>query len=1001
MKKFLFLLLLTSQSMYATTFYVSADGNDAQNGLSTTTPWKTLAKVSQGNYNDGDIILFKRGDTFRGMLDVPQNGCQYGAYGIGANPIISGAAVVTGWTLHTGNIYKAVLAGAKVPNHLFVNGKLMTIARYPNTGWLKNATGSPDKKTLKNTVLGALGKPSGYWNGASVHVRSFSWLFENRTISSDQGNGTLVMNQDLSETLASNINPGWGFYLDNKLSELDAPGEWFFDTNTQTVYLYAPNGGNPSAQVVEVAVEDIGVKIFFKNNTKLQDLTITMQKQSAVQPWLSDGVTINNCIIEKSGAVGIEQPWNCKDLKITNNKIRNCLNYGIFWNEADDFNNGANLIQGNQISSIGMVAGYGGSGSVQYCGVRTRGKNINFIENTIDSTGYVCMLTEANNSLIEKNVFNHSQLLLDDGGALYINANNQTIRNNFFLNSFGNRDESSGLYNGQSFGIMGMGIFSQSGYSGSLIENNVFAHNRDAGLYLDNHANATINNNLMFNNKIQLSLTSNGGGKATVSNNILYSLLPSQVAVDMQNKPLDYANVFNNAFYGNAYNNNNLLKAENNSYTFNTWKAAFPSVDANASTSTVTFTYVDSLTAVAKHLFITNPSDIALNIDLGNKTYRQLDGSYVCGNSITVAPWSAKLLLWDDEAPTPIYNTASALAETATNVNACKWYNVKKNNQNLVSVKPNSNNLATLTVDTYLNPSNPVVLGNKSLGRSWVVKASNAPTSNITIRLFFTSTEFNALKALDATINTVDDLKIVKYNGPNEDNIFTNNTGAAATTLADVSFVAYQNGYYAQCEVASLSEFWIVSKSTGTLPITLTNFTALAQQENVRLNWQTSQEKNSSHFDIERAEDGVNFVKIGRIQAALNSSTVQQYTYTDNNIETLSGNIYYRLKMIDNDGSAKYSDVKVVKLSLEPSLAISVYPNPAVNTLTIEFINDTPSTVNYAINNTAGITVLKGVYEHGAIKSHQNFDISGLIPGLYFIKITSNNRQKVLKFVKL
>ena len=53
--------------------------------------------------------------------------------------------------------------------------------------------------------------------------------------------------------------------------------------------------------------------------------------------------------------------------------------------------------------------------------------------------------------LIEKNVFNHSQLLLDDGGALYINANNQTIRNNFFLNSFGNRDFSSGLYNGSNF----------------------------------------------------------------------------------------------------------------------------------------------------------------------------------------------------------------------------------------------------------------------------------------------------------------------------------------------------------------------------------------------------------------------------------------------------------------------------------------------------------------------------------------------------------------------
>lgn len=156
-----------------------------------------------------------------------------------------------------------------------------------------------------------------------------------------------------------------------------------------------------------------------------------MTTDIGVQPWLSDGVTIDNCIIEKVPS-GIHQSWNCQNLKITNNKIRDCYDYGIFWNEAGDFDNGNDLIQGNQIQRIGMVPGYGGDGVVHYIGVRILGQNMNFIKNTIDSTGYVCMLSEANNTLIEKNVFNHSQLLLDDGGALYINANNQTIRNNFF-----------------------------------------------------------------------------------------------------------------------------------------------------------------------------------------------------------------------------------------------------------------------------------------------------------------------------------------------------------------------------------------------------------------------------------------------------------------------------------------------------------------------------------------------------------------------------------------
>ncbi|TAF44141.1 MAG: T9SS C-terminal target domain-containing protein [Sphingobacteriales bacterium] len=1000
MKFFLFLMLLSSQSLLAATYYVSASGNDSQSGTSTNTPWKTIDKVNQGDYNDGDIILFRRGDTFRGALDVPKAACQYGAYGLGANPIISGATVVTGWTQHNGNIYKATLNGTKVPNHLFVNGNLITIARYPNTGWLKNSALSPDKKSLSSTVLASLGKPNNYWAGANIHVRSFSWLFENRTINSSNG-ANVVMDNDLTETASGTINPGWGFYIDNKLSELDAPGEWFFEPNTRTVYLYGLNGGNPSSQLVEASVEDIGIKIFFKNNVKVENLTITMQKETSIQAWLSDGVTINNCLIEKSGGTGIEQPWNCKDLKITNNQIKNCLNYGIFWNEADDFNNGANLIRGNHIGSIGMVAGYGGSGVVQYCGVRTRGKNINFIKNTIDSTGYVCMLTEANNSLIEKNVFKNSQLLLDDGGALYINANNNTIRNNFFLNSFGNRNESSGLFNGSSFAIMGMGIFSQGGYSGSVIENNVFAHNRSTGLYLDNHTNATISNNLMFNNKTQMYITNTSGTKSNVNNNILYSLLPSQIALEMDNKPLDYANVFNNAFYGNAYNTNNLIKAENNAYTFTTWKTAFPGVDAAAGTSTVNFTYVDSLTAIAKHLFITNPSDVATTVDLQNKTYRQLDGSYVCGNSLTVAPWTAKLILWDDEPDNLIYNTATAQGETAANVNSCKWYTIKKSNQNLVSINPNNNNLATVTADTYLNPTNPLVLGSKSLGRSWVIKSGNAPISNVMVRFYFTTAEFNTLKALDATINTVNDLKIVKYSGPNEDNIFTNNTSETATTLDGVTFTAYQNGFYAQCEVATFSEFWIVSKISGTLPVSLTNFTAVAQQNKIRLNWQTIKEKNSSHFEIERATDNVNFEKIETIEAAKYSTVLQKYSYSDSDIQTLTGNVYYRLKMFDRDGKSENSETKVVKLSFAPLLDIKIYPNPAINSITIELINSIPSPINYSICNALGIIVLKGKYEHIDLKSHQSLDISAILPGIYFIKIVTNNTQKVLKFIKL
>jgi len=995
MKFYLLIMMFCTNAAMATNYYVSTSGNDSSDGQSISTAWKTINKVNQGNYNDGDIILFKRGEVFRGALDVPMTGCTYGAYGSGANPTINGAVVLSAWTVHTGSIYKATLTGNKIPSHLYVNGQLMFTARYPNTGWLETDAGSPNKKTIKSNALGSLGKPAGYWNGANIHVRSFSWLFNNRTVTSSSSNGDVVMNADLDQTNSNTINPGWGFYLDNKLSELDAPGEWFFDPNTKTVYLYAPGGANPNSLLVEAAVEEFGIKIFFKNNVKIQDLTINMTTDIGVQPWLSDGVTIDNCIIEKVPS-GIHQSWNCQNLKITNNKIRDCYDYGIFWNEAGDFDNGNDLIQGNQIKRIGMVPGYGGDGVVHYIGVRILGQNMNFIKNTIDSTGYVCMLSEANNTLIEKNVFNHSQLLLDDGGALYINANNQTIRNNFFLNSFGNRDFSSGLYNGSNFRIMGMGIFSQGGFSGSFIEANVFAYNRDNGLYLDNHGSVTIKDNLMFNNKIQIDLTTNYGGKANMTGNTLYNLLPSQSLIEMEENPLDYANTFNNAVYGNPYGGN-FIKANNNTYTFTTWRSAFPAVDVSAVNSPISLVYIDSLTAISKHLLITNPSDDPLAVSLNNKTYRKPDGSYICSNQIIVSPWSAQLLILDEEGSVPIHTAASAINQTANAVNQCKWYNIRKNNQSLVSINPSGSNLGNVNTNTYLSSVSQTVTGNKALTRSWVISPTQTPTNDVKVRLYFTQAEFAALKALDPTIITTADLKIVKYSGINQDSIFSNNVGAS-TNILNISFETYENGYYAEFLVNSFSEFWITSKLNGTLPLNLLSFNAEPQNNTVKLTWQTTQEENTQKFDIEVSSDASNFVKIGEVKA-INTVKNNNYTFSDNK-PSVAEIIYYRLKMIDKDGRFTYSDIRQVKIIAANNADLRVYYALGSNELTIDIIDNKIGTYKYSIYDAVGNAYITNGINHLQTKSTHSVDISSLPPGIYLFVLVDNKKQQVQKFIK-
>ncbi|MBQ8551965.1 MAG: hypothetical protein IJ428_04020 [Clostridia bacterium] len=72
-----------------TTYYVSNDGSDENDGLSEKSPWQTLAKVSSAELSEGDGVLFRRGDLFRGMV-ATKPGVSYGAYGTGEKPKLYG-----------------------------------------------------------------------------------------------------------------------------------------------------------------------------------------------------------------------------------------------------------------------------------------------------------------------------------------------------------------------------------------------------------------------------------------------------------------------------------------------------------------------------------------------------------------------------------------------------------------------------------------------------------------------------------------------------------------------------------------------------------------------------------------------------------------------------------------------------------------------------------------------------------------------------------------------
>jgi hypothetical protein len=113
------------------------------------------------------------------------------------------------------------------------------------------------------------------------------------------------------------------------------------------------------------------------------------------------------------------------------------------------------------------------------------------------------------------------------------------------------------------------------------------------------------------------------------------------------------------------------------------------------------------------------------------------------------------------------------------------------------------------------------------------------------------------------------------------------------------------------------------------LPVALTQFTAMAQgSTTVRLAWATASEKNSLAFEVERSTDGAAFAKIGTVAAAGTTAAAHSYGLLDAALPAGARVLYYRLKLVDLDGTFSYSPVRTIALA-GAGVGLSLFPNPA------------------------------------------------------------------------
>lgn len=555
MKKILLIiaiaLLATTEShaqagvlgMFRANVFVSNSGNDANSGKYPWAPIKTISKLNTITILPGQIVAFKSGDTFNDTtLVVKSSGTAskpitYTAYGPGAKPKISGSQPITGWTLHSGNIYKATFATAI--NQLIANDVRMTNARLTNIGEVSTGktvanagyTWIDSINTGKTEIyLNVASQATNYFAGSKVVIRtSLFYETEARTVNSSTG-FKIVLN-----SAVTNLKAGEGIVVMGKLAFLDRPGEWAQEGNT--VYFWAPNSTTPTN--VRGSVIGNGIVLSDKQNVTITNLHILEQKSNGIYQGgitTTTGIKIINNVIENQEMYGIYILGStATNFDISNNIIRNNNANGISMRYV-----AGSRIAGNTVENIGLFQNWGPAGPDKFgkgSGMMinpapTNGKNT--IEyNVVRKTGYNGILVTGWFSA-QYNRVDSTTLSAPDGGGIYTTSQteNSDITRNISTNSIGSPS-------GTTSARAGTGIYVDEMARGVRVEYNTVTDN-NMGIHFHMPYGQIARNNLLYNNTTQM--VSNGSYNYATTNPPPYTY----------GSPESYTRVYRNTFINGA-----------------------------------------------------------------------------------------------------------------------------------------------------------------------------------------------------------------------------------------------------------------------------------------------------------------------------------------------------------------------------------------------------------------------------------------------------------------
>lgn len=374
--------------------------------------------------------------------------------------------------------------------------------------------------------------------------------------------------------------------------------------------------------------------------------------------------------------------------------------------------------------------------------------------------------------------------------------------------------------------------------------------------------------------------------------------------------------------------------------------------------------------------------DPATNTVTSRSTYTPASTYNIPGyhNALTVVP---AFIANGQPNSCEIYSTV-----TINGSNNNQWVPVLNSAGDVVAeIKANGNNLGTVNASSYINNGTVREDASRQLygDRNITISVQNQPATNVDLRFYIKTSEYLALKnavnslGQPSGISSINDIAILK-NTENCPSALSVNPLKLTTGNEN-----YEYGYVLTASINSFSTFFFARNNFTVLPVDMISFNVSKDNERALLYWNTENEINLQRYEVERSADGRSFAKISAVPAKGNS--INAYSIADNS--PLSGLNFYRLKIIDKDGSFRYSII--LKADFSKKYFVSVLPNPAHDYI---IINGADKFKQVRLVDMNGATVKQFVKN-----SNSRYNISGISAGVYLLQFINDDEVQSEKIV--